>query len=409
MGATVSNLDAALKEMYLPRLLSTINENRILMSRIERDMSKTDATGRHARVPVNIRPSQAVGARSDGDSDGLPTAQNQVYVEMRVPYTYNYGTIRMTHPSIQVSRNDKGAWIRVIGSEMDGIRRDLKNDFNRQLFGDGSGVIGKAYGPGAAAVTLTMDVGHQVKVNMVIDSNTARTADGTEQIASATVTAVTSTSATIAADTWDDNAFIFRENSGGLEAMGLLGICDDASKASGIGAFVTTLQNISRSTYPEWNAQVLEHATPGTSRPITDDLLDTAILQVQEQAEGEPSLGITSATQWRKIGQLMTPDRRYAPTMTLEGGFEALRWTGVDIVWDRDCQTDGNGNHMFFLLDESELQIYQLADWDFIDEDGAILARASGGLHFDATLYYYAEFGTTDASKQLAIRDLSTA
>lgn len=409
MAQNMTNFDKALKEFYLPRLQSTINTNRVLMQRLEKDASKTDVSGRRATFPVNIRPSQAVGARAD--EGALPTAQSQTYVESNVGYKYNYGTIRLSHPTIVASRNDKGAFIRVVGSEMDGIRRDAKNDINRQLFGWGLGSLGTmSAGVGTSTVTIVMDPGHQIKVGMVIDSYTS-TALTTQQINSKTVSSVTGNTVVLSAAvglTITTGSYIFREDSANNEMMGLMGIVDSAAKTSGIGAFVTTLQSVVRGTYPEWNAQVLEHSTPGTAREITDDLLDTAQLQVMELAEGNCSLGVTSTTQFRKIGHLITPDRRYTPTMTLEGGFKAIEWAGMPIVWDRDCPTDVNGNHMMFMLDESELKIFQLADWDFDDTDGAILHRRAGYAQYDAQLYYYAQLGCMDPRTQLVIRDLAS-
>jgi hypothetical protein len=410
MAQSISNFDAALKEFYLPRLQSTINTNRVLMTRLERESGKTDASGRRAVVPVNIQPSQAVGARAD--EAALPTAQHQKYAEVRISYKYNYGTIRLSHPTIAASRNDKGAFIRVVGSEMDGIRRDLKNDINRQLFGYGHGAIGII---NAAQTTDNEDIvlkaGHSVKPGMVIDTYVGSGSGDAKQLDSITVTAVdgNSISATYSTNV-TANALVYREDSRDQEMMGLQGIVDDASKTSGIGAFVTTLHNIARGTYPQWNAQVLEHGTPGTAREITEDLLDTAQLQVMEQAEGDSTLGITSTTQFRKIAHLMTPDRRYSPSgMTLEGGFKAIEWAGTPIVWDRDCPTDANGNHMLFFLDENTLKFYQLADWDFDDTDGSILHRRSGYAQYDAQLFYYAQLGCLDPAANAVIRDLSTS
>ena len=409
MAQNLSNFDAALKEFYLPRLQSTINTNRVLMQRLERDASKTDVSGRKATFPVNIRPTQAVGAR--GDEGALPTAQNQVYQEVNVTYKYNYATIRLSHPTIAASRNDKGAFIRVVGSEMDGVRRDAKNDINRQLFGWGLGSLGTVNGEVPAdETTLVMDPGHQIKVGMVLDSYTAADT-ATQDIDSKTVSSVSGNTVVLSAVTGavvPDGSYIYREDSGNREMMGLMGIVDSAAKTSGIGAFATTLQNVARGTYPEWNAQVLEHSTPGTSREITEDLLDTAQLQVMELAEGDSSLGVTSTTQFRKIAHLITPDRRYTPTMKLEGGFKAIEWAGMPIVWDRDCPTDVNGNHMLFILDESELKIFQLADWDFDDTDGSVLHRRAGYAQYDAQLFYYAQLGCMDPATQCVIRDLAS-
>ena len=405
----MSNFDNALKDWYLPRLLSTINVNRVLMTRLERDSGKTDVTGRHARVPVNIRPSQAIGARDDASNNTLPTAQNQTFADLRIGYKYNYGVIRITHPTIMASRNDRGAFTRVMSAEMDGMRRDLKNDFNRQLFGWGNGVIGTANGAGSTATALILDVGHSVKPNMLIDS--FRTVlGGTQELDGATVDSVDGNTATLSAtDDWTDGAFIYRDNNRAMEAMGLMGIVDSYALAdrNGIGAFVQLLQNIDRDSYPEWNSNVFENSTANTGRAITEDLLDQAILRSQEEDEAEISLMVSSATQFRKVGQLMTPDRRYTTTMKLDGGFEAINWSGIPLVWDRDCQIDYNGNDMLFGLDEAELSIYQLADWDFDDTDGNVLHRRTDQAAYDATLFYYGQLGTTDASNHFVIRDLS--
>ena len=404
----MSNFDNALKDWYLPRLLSTIYVNRVLMTRLERDSGKTDVTGRHARVPVNIRPSQAIGARDDASNSTLPTAQNQTFADLRIGYKYNYGVIRITHPTIMASRNDRGAFTRVMSAEMDGMRRDHKNDFNRQLFGWGNGVMGTINMAGDLSGTaMPLDTGHGVKPNMLIDSYTA-TVDGTQELDSNVVSNVVGNIVTLAvSDTATDGAFIYRENNRDMEAMGLMGIVDSAAATSGIGPFVTTLQNIIRGTYPEWDANVFENSTANTGRAITEDLLDRAILQSQEEDEAEISLMISSATQFRKVGQLMTPDRRYTTTMKLDGGFEAINWSGVPLVWDRDCQIDYNGNDMLFGLDEAELSIYQLADWDFDDTDGNVLQRRTEQAAYDATLFYYGQLGTTDASNHFVIRDLS--
>jgi len=402
MAQTLSNFDAALKEFYLPRLQSTINTNRVLMTHLRRDASKTDASGRRAVVPVNIRPSQALGARGDGGA--LPTAQHQRYVEVRINYKFNYGTIQLTHPTIRASRNDRGAFIRVVGSEMDGIRRDLKNDVNRQLFSYGAGVLGVI--SSTNGTTTTMQRGHRVKANMLIDSK-AGLVSTTLQVDGGTVTSVSgntvNTTSAVGAGAAAD--YVFRDGAHGtsagqtLEMMGLMGIIDSTT-------YVTTLFNISRSTYPEWAGQIL--ANSGTGRDIDEDLLDQAVLDAQSNSEAELSLGITDPTVWRKIGQLMTPDRRYTPSMTLAGGFKYLEWSGIPIVWDRDCPVDdSNYLRQLFFLDMDTFAIYELADWDFDDTDGSILHRVTGYAKYDATLFYYAQLGCLDPANNVVIRDIN--
>ncbi len=406
---TNEGFNAALKEFYLPRLVSTINEKRILMSRLERDSKSTDVSGRHARLPVNIAPSQAIGARADADGGpSLPDPQKQTFVELMVGYAFNYGTVRITHPVMQASKNDRGAFIKAIGAEMDGIRRDLKNDINRQLFGDGTGVLGRADGGVSSDTALTMQAGHKVVKNSFLDANNALNVT-TPSLDGIQATAVSGNSVTLAsAQTMADGDYVFRKGSVNNEMMGLLGIVDSYAAST---TFKQTLQAIDRSEFPEWDAQVFENS--GTARAITEDLLDQAILDTQSSQEGETSLMVTSPTQFRKIGQLLTPDRRYSPSMELDGGFTAINWAGVPIVWDRDCPRMGQfvnnaaDTDMLFGLDESQMMIFQLADWDFDDTDGNVLHRRQDVAAYDATLYYYANLGCMDPSKQFVIRDLS--
>lgn len=400
---TTSNtgFNAALKEFYLPRLVSTINERRVLMTRLERDSSKTDVSGRHARLPVNITGTQAIAARADADGGpSLPTPQSQTFVELQIGYAFNYGTIRITHPVIQASKNDRGAFIRAIGAEMDGIRRDLKNDVNRQLFGDGTGALARVNGAEVGGDnTLTVHAGHKVKKNMVIDVYDGASAEFTSR-------SVTSTTATTvvfdgSAATWADNATVYRAGNKDNEMMGLYGIVDDDN----------TIQAINRSTYPEWGSIV--YSNSGAQRAISEDLLDAGILEAQSQNEADISLMITSPTQFRKIGQLLTDQRRYTPDMELDGGFTAINWAGIPIVWDIDCPRNGqflsdqtNDCDMLFGIDESQLAIYQLADWDFDETDGNILHRRQDVAAYDATLFYYANLGVLDGSNHFVIQDL---
>ena len=389
-GATLTTFDAVLKEDYGRKLRSTINTRRILMSRLARTSESSDFTGRRAVVPINLRPSQSVGARAEGGT--TPAPQNQTYDDLLVPMVYNYGTAKFTLPAIKATASDMGAFERVMDAEMRGLERDARNDINRQMQGDGFGAIGRVDGEISSATTLVLDSGHSVKRNMVIDVWTAKI-DGSQNINSVTVTAVSGNNLTIASSSAADNAWVFREDSRGEEMMGIQGIVDSTT-------YVTNLHGISRSDYPEFAAQILDNS--GTNRPVTLDLLQQGFLQAEQQAEADISLGLTTYNLWRKIGNLMAPDRRYTPSMSLSGGFTALDFNGKPIVADRDTPANN-----FYWLDESTFTRYELADWDFDDTDCNILHKVSNEASYEALLYYYAELSCTDPANNVNIRDLS--
>jgi len=406
-GATVSTMSNALKKLYLPRLRSTLQEKTVLRSRLQSNAEQTASSGKSAIVPVNIRGSQAIGARSDGAE--LPAPQNQVYVESSVAYAYNYATIRVTHPVIAASKNDAGAWTKVVNAEMTGIERDFAQDCNRQDYGYGYGALAVCTEDDNGAGLLTVNSTQYIKIGQILEAYTdVSSSPGTQHNGNLTVSAINSateftvdgTSGAVA-----NGDIIFREDARGQEYMGLMGIVDDASQAGGIGVFITTLQTISRSSFPEWNSNVFENS--GTAREITAPILDDALLIIEEKGESRVSIGLTGRIQYRKIANLMVPDRRYTDAMDLKGGFKAITWSGVPIIWDKDCPIDANGNDMLFFLDEDHIQRYMLQEVDWDDTDGNILHRNQGFATYDATLFEYSNLGTDRPNCHGVIRDLS--
>jgi len=390
-GQDLANFDAVLKEDYASKLRATINKMTVLQTRLNRTSDKWDFQGRRGVLPINIRPSESVGARPDGGQ--TPSPQRQTFVEMLVPMVYNYGTIKVTLPSIKTTQSDAGSFERVLDAEMKGIRRDLKNDINRQMWGDGFGTLARCDGAGVSTTAMILNPGHFVKRNMIIDVYTAATG-GVQQVDSVRVASTTgATTVTLeTAQSWSDTAFVFREDARGHEMMGAKGIIDD-------GTFVSQYFGLSRTTYPEMQSQVLDNG--GTLRAITLDLLQEAFMESEIQGEGSISMGTTEHSIWRKIGNLMVPDRRYAPTMKLAGGFTALEFNGKPIIADRD-----HPRSTFYWWDESEVILFELAQWDFDDTDGSVLHKVAGEAAYEALLYYYAEMASPDPACHVAIRDI---
>ena len=393
MPATLTTMQDAMKKLYLPRLRSTVNTATVLSTRLEKNTEMTSVSGRNAIVPINIRPSEAIGARPDDGT--LPTAQNQTFVECAIPYAFNYATIRITHPTIASTKNDAGAWAKVVSAEMEGIQRDLKNDFNRQYFGNGTGSLGTV--ASVSGQVITMDAGHNLKINMVLDiyNSALDTQDATD----ITVTAVSGNAVTVTGTLTGvgDGDVVVRTGSLNQEMMGLVGIVDDGNE-------VATLQGISRSSYPEWKSTVVD-----AGGALTATTLDDAILEIEANGEAALTCGITDRTQFRKIANLMVADRRYTDTMELKGGFKAISWGDIPIFWDRDTPLDGQnaGKSQLFFLDENEIQRYELQDLDFDDTDGNVLHRVANKASYDATLFYYGNLGCTAPDNQGVVRNIT--
>jgi hypothetical protein len=137
-GAMISTLSAILKEYYLPPVVEQLNNEVLLLQRLEsRDQ---EIVGTAAFVPVHTGRSGGIGAR--GEYVQLPEPGNQAYTRAQFDLKYLYGVVRVSGPSMAKTASEAGAFLQALRSELDGIRNDLKKDVARQVYGNGDGVVG---------------------------------------------------------------------------------------------------------------------------------------------------------------------------------------------------------------------------------------------------------------------------
>jgi len=394
-SSSASGFDRALRELYGPAMNdSPINKKRILLSRIQRDASRRSLVGRRFLEPINMRGSQGLGARASGGS--TPTSGSQTIIEALIPPTYNYGTVVFNLPTIFASRNDAGAFARVMDVEMGGMRRDAQSELNRQLHGNGLGSLGQASAAGTSTTALVMDAGHDVKAGMIIDmyTNSGGDPSTTQQVNSVTVSSITgSTTVTLATtETWSDNAHVLREDNRANEITGI----SAAVSASG------TYMGISRSANAEWAASAV--AASG-SPSISDALVMRAILLAEEQGEGDVGVFLTDYFQFRTYGNSLVGDRRYGTSMTLPSGFVGLEVANAVMLADRDCIA-GRG----YALDMSTFTYLAMSDgWEWDDTDGNVLHKQQGGVTYEGVLLNYGELYCRDPRANCLLSGLATS
>jgi hypothetical protein len=398
MAQNLTNFDAVLKEWYEGSVRDILNSEIFLL----KTLSKEDGmwAGNNVIFPVNVRRNEGVGARSDGGT--LPSAQNEVYQESQIGCKYNYGRIQVTGPTIKASQNDRGAFARAVGSEIKLMVRNLKNDINRQMFGDGTGALAMTNGAGSATTALVVDTpgSRFLRGGMVVDVYTA-TSGGAQEVDSIAISTdpVSRTAATFAsAQTWGDDSYVFREDSRGLEMMGIRAIVDD-------GTLGASFQNINRTTYPRWRGNILGNS--GTNRALTLDLMQRSIDTASELGNGEIDLIVAHYSARREYIRLLSPDVRYAP-LELRGGFKTLVYAGGADEIPFHFDKDADYNRIYF-LDTSSLKVYRQSDFYWADEDGAILSRVSNQDAFEAFLKFYANLGCDAPNKNSRLDDITVS
>jgi hypothetical protein len=391
--ANLTTLDQILKTQYIGPLNEQINNDIKLLKRIE-TIKDEIVTGKNFTLPLHISRNEGIGARAEGAN--LPAAGAQGYKDSVFPMRYLYGVITVSGPSIAATKNNEGAFVRAVDSEMKGVTKDLKADLNRMLYGDGTGVLAAATTNSTASTTVTVDSTAKLRVGMHIDIIAGTTAS----VSDATITAINSatsfthngTSAAVAA-----NSKVYRTGTKDIEVMGLAGIVSATDPIS------TGLQGLTVAANPYWKASVLGNS--GTNRALTLALMRTALDTVETAGNGKTTAIYTTHGVRRAYEALLQADRKYVNVMKLDGGVETLAYDNLPIIADKDCQA----NRLYF-VDESELVLAELGEGGFqwMDEDGAILSR-NGKDGYDAVLYRYCELATRARNAHALLADITEA
>ena len=391
-GATLTTLSNILKEMYLPPVVEQLNNEVLLLQRLE-TREATDLFGKRANVPVHTGRSGGIGARAE--SAALPNPGNQVYAVATYDLKYLYGRIRVTGPSMAKTASDAGAFLRALSSEMDGIRADLRKDTARQVYGTGDAVIAAVSGVNTAGVVpITsrepIDKG-QLYVGMVVDIGTV--ANPVLKASGATITAVTPGTPSITLDVTPTATAgtdkVFRSGSataaGSNEINGLQQIASTAS---------TPLGGIDPSVAGN---DYWDNIRSNVAGALSLDAMIKGF-SLSRRAGGSPSLLIGDFFMQRTFWNLHSATIRYNDPANIKGGFQSLDFMGLPLVADIEAPWG-----IMYVLDERFLKVFSNRDWHFLDEDGSVLKWRSGFDEWEAVLARYMQLGATRRNVQVVL------
>jgi hypothetical protein len=393
MSTTRTTHDAILKEFYLGGARNVLNNEIFLLSQAEQNTE--DIEGREAVLNINIGRNHGIGSRAE--LADLPTAGRQAYVNERIRLRYHYLRIQLSGQVIRDTKSDQGSFTRAVTSEMNGGVRDLKNDLARQTYGDGTGVIALVSGPKSGQQFPVANASRQqlaqLGVGMAIDIGTTAAAPA-DIAAGVIITAIDRTTKQITVSgtlgTLANGHRISRAGSGGTGAT--------QSEITGLKALVSasgTLFNINPTTHPDWASY--EKTTAGA---VNEAMFIEADQEVNMASGEQISLWVTTAAVHRGVAALLQSTKRFPNTNELKGGY-----TGLDMSSVSQGNTGSNQTTMTFDKDMVEIGVayglsmnrvtcYSNSDWEWMQEDGAVLNRVPNKDAYEATLFAYKELAT---------------
>lgn len=400
-GLDLTVASSVLKTFYLPPVRELLNNSSILLSRIDRDETTQDVTGTSFTVPLHTgRNSSAGSGRAENGT--LPTAGAQAYNKAVVPNKYLYGRIQISGPVIAATKNNSGAFVRAIESEMKGLLRDTKRAVNRQLHGDGKDAL--AYWTSADDTSGTnVDDGFGYGFTHLNSGSTTTcdlidASDHTTKLGDSVVITLGAEGTNVFAVTWTgsvsgsaDGDYLVKEDTLGYQMMGIGGIINtnDPVVPAG-GGTLTSLHGIAAATYTYWQAQTVgTHGTPVDLSFANMQKVFSRIAVNSDFSEKDVKFLLCNYAVRDKYVELCVNERRYYNTLTLDGGFEAVEFNGKPIVPDPQCQH----GKLFYVTPET-LRLFRSADFDWLDKDGSVFSRVSNTDAYEATLFHYGDLGT---------------
>lgn len=398
MPATLTTVSAITKELYEGTLQKQLNSEVKTLKRVERTSEgvTSEVGGKYVVFPIHTRRNSGIGARNE--LEALPTPGQQGTAAGRVGLKYEYGLAELSGQTMELAKTNAQAFMSALDLEINGLKDDVRKDQNRQVYGDGSGLVARATAAGTTVNVVTTTWTGWVQDGMMvdlIDGTTLGNANPTVKASNRQVTGITATTVTLSGAAFSPAVgdILVRTGNVNREWTGLAAIVKD----SGV------LYNIDPAVERVWKAQV--NSNGGTLRALSEGLMTEMNDRIQS-AGGEATVIFTTLGVRRAYANLLTQQRRFSNTQQFTGGFSGLAFTtdegDIPVVADVDCPP----NTMYF-LNEKAIKKYQEGEWSFMDRDGSMWQRKIGYDAYQCTLFQYSELGTKRRNTHGVISDLT--
>jgi hypothetical protein len=369
---TVLNMSAAseaLKLFYLSGLQYQLNNSTPLLSVLERDSQSVSGS----QIVMALRYGRQGGIGNRADDGDLPTPNSRKTKQAKWETKNIFARIQISDKTMRASRSSQGAFVSLLEADLEDAMTDAKDNLSRQVFGDGNGKMATCTAQ-SSVNTLTLDTVQFFAEGMLIDICAS---DGTVKTAGRQITVVDEDNKQITIDgaavTTLNTDIITISGNYGLELTGLAGVFTADS----------TLYGIDRSTNKWLNPTLVN-----VNGEISEVELQKGEDEADRKAGGKIGFYASSYGVRRAYQNLLVATKQIVNVMDLEGGFKVLSYNGKPFTTDKYAPSG-----TLFGLDLSTWRQYEMMDWDWLNEDGAVLSRVAGKPVWEATLAKYCDLG----------------
>lgn len=388
---------------------------------IEASAAHITQNGKQVQFDTHVGRNSGIGAR--GLREVLPTAGAQKYKQANLYLKNLYGTIEVDGQLFEQAAENYQAFINVVDNEIKGLKKDLAQDLNRMIYGDGTGKLATV--SGVAGAVITVDSTAWLVEGMVISLRTSAgaargtfTGDGSTGTTPLLISAVNSGTTFTVIKLTDGLAptltgvvatdIVVRASADGNSASTFIdnyGTGANSKEWTGLAAIVNstgTLHDIDPATTPVWAA------TKYTSVGALDELKLIQTVQAVDKKGGDVDVFLASPGVFNAYWNLLTGLRRFNDTASLTGGQRSFNFTaaGKDIAFVSDFAAPVG---TLYALSSKELVLNRKKDWSWMDRDGSMWTRGGNTDSYKAVLYQYSELGTYRRNAHAVMQGITEA
>jgi hypothetical protein len=391
-GQTLTLADSALKDFYVGPIVEEINQKTYCLDQIERDSDHIAYTGRRAVVPVHKNRNR--GRASIAEGGNLPKAKRQTWLDAIIPIREHTYAIELTDLSIEATKSDEGAFISLMEAETKGVAIDMRKDINRQVFGEGNGLLGTCGTTGGSTEMVmnteydTQYIREEDTVDVLVKSSGAVSTGASE--AEVTKREVSTKKIFLSASVTTDTTFgVYIHGNRNLEMDGLRNMT----------AKSRTLHSIDSTQAGNriWDGNVQEVGTSLSALSVAgESSFEKLADEVGARGNGDVEVFLTSRGVRRRLADSYQSQKRFndSDAVDVHGGYSAIMVNEIPVVADDDCPKT-----FAFGFNKSAFKWFELVKPGFLQKgDGGIFQLQTAGTGVWASgwvafFVWYASFG----------------
>lgn len=397
MSATIlSDLDGLLKRHYSGDFIATQQQtDPDVLSLFSTAPEKPGGEDGAIRFGVRMQRRQNGGAQNQNEQ--FRANETGVRKQATIAAKINIWAIELTGFAITLSKSQVDAFVSGLEDEFEDALAMFKKDENRQIFGNGTGILTTVTAGVTASTTVTVPNVQYLFPGERIDIVTS---GGVKEASNVQITAINESTLTITlnqAITVSTASSLYRAQiadnapTDGKEMMGLRGLSDDNED-------FTTFQGLSRATYTIWQGSV----TDASSSQITNDLLQRMVDKGERRSGRVIDTIISHRNQRRQYLNVVTPLKRFQDD-DLDSGFKALEWNGMRWLVSHDCQRD-----TVYGFPRKEIQKYEAFGVKLDDTGGTTVYHIPRTDTYESYYKHYANIGTKYPASIVRLQALAT-